>query len=103
DAINDRLAAIGDTLSDRDEGPAASSDADTGESGPDTVLDVRDRDGPPFPVIDEALDDLGADETLRLVNDFEPAPLYDVLSDRGFHHETERVDDDEWRVAIRRP
>ena len=68
----------------------------------DTVLDVRDRDDPPFPVISDALDDLGPDESLRLVNGFEPEPLYDVLADRGFDHETERVDDDEWHVTIER-
>ncbi|MDZ5810946.1 DUF2249 domain-containing protein [Halorubrum sp. AD140] len=71
-------------------------------SDADTVLDVRDRDEPPFPAISEALDDLGPDETMRLVNSFEPVPLYDVLADRGFDHETERVADDEWHVAIRR-
>ncbi|WP_200531522.1 DUF2249 domain-containing protein [Halorubrum sp. LN27] len=68
----------------------------------ETVLDVRDRDDPPFPVISDALDDLGPNETLLLVNSFEPEPLYDVLADRGFDHETERVDDDEWRVTIER-
>jgi len=66
----------------------------------DTVLDVRDRDDPPFPIISDALDDLGPDESLLLVNSFEPEPLYDVLADRGFDHETERVDDDEWHVTI---
>lgn len=68
----------------------------------DTVLDVRDRDDPPFPVISDALDDLDPDESLLLVNGFEPEPLYDVLTDRGFDHETERVDDDEWHVTIER-
>ncbi|OYR39715.1 hypothetical protein DJ82_09460 [Halorubrum sp. Ib24] len=66
----------------------------------ESVLDVRERDDPPFPVISDALDELGPDERLRLVNDFEPAPLYDVLADRGFEHETERVAADEWHVTI---
>jgi uncharacterized protein (DUF2249 family) len=68
----------------------------------ESVLDVRDRDDPPFPVISDALDDLGPDESLLLVNGFEPEPLYEVLADRGFDHETERVDDDQWRVRIER-
>ena len=66
---------------------------------PDSVLDVRELDEPPFPAISDALDDLGPDEALRLVNDFEPVPLYDVLADRGYDHDTERVDD-EWHVTI---
>ena len=68
----------------------------------ESVLDVRDRDDPPFPVISDALDELGPDESLLLINGFEPEPLYDVLDDRGFDHETERVDDGEWRVRIER-
>ena len=68
----------------------------------ESILDVRDRDDPPFPVISDALDDLAPDERLRLVNDFEPVPLYDVLADRGFEHEAERVADDEWHVTIER-
>ena len=71
-------------------------------SDAESVLDVRERDDPPFPVISDALDALGSDERLRLVNDFEPVPLYDVLADRGFDHETERVADDEWHVTIER-
>ena len=72
--------------------------APTGE--PDRTLDVRTLDEPPFGPIVDALEDLAADETLLLVNSFEPVPLYDVLEDRGFHHETERVADDEWHVVV---
>jgi uncharacterized protein (DUF2249 family) len=66
----------------------------------ETVLDVRDVDGEPFGDIVAALDDLEDGATLELVNSFEPVPLYDVLSDRGFAYETERVAADEWRVRI---
>jgi uncharacterized protein (DUF2249 family) len=66
----------------------------------DAVLDVRDRDDPPFPVISDALDDLDPGETLLLGNGFEPEPLYDVLADRGFDHAAERVDDGERHVTI---
>lgn len=64
------------------------------------VLDVREIDGEPFSHIVSALDALPADETLVLVNSFEPEPLYAVLSRKGFAHETTRVDSDEWRVHI---
>lgn len=65
-----------------------------------TVLDVRDIDGEPFSDIIDALDALGTDETLVLVADFEPVPLYGVLDGRGFDHETEMVNEEEYRVAI---
>lgn len=66
----------------------------------DRVLDVRELDGEPFDDIMTALDALPADETLLLVNSFEPVPLYAVIEARGFTHETVREADDEWRVAI---
>ncbi|WP_436908332.1 DUF2249 domain-containing protein [Halosimplex marinum] len=64
------------------------------------TLDAREIDGEPFGAILAALDELPSGETLELVNSFEPEPLYDVLDDRGFAHETERVADDEFRVYI---
>lgn len=67
---------------------------------PDRTLDARTLDEPPFGPIVDALDDLGADESLLLVNGFEPVPLYDVLAERGFAHETERVDEEEWHVLV---
>lgn len=63
-------------------------------------LDVRTIDGEPFGEIMAALDELGGDETLVLVNSFEPEPLYAVLARRGYAHETTRAGDDEWRVSI---
>jgi hypothetical protein len=43
---------------------------------------------------------LPADRTFLLVDSFEPIPLYDVLERRGFEHETEEIDEDEWHVSI---
>ncbi|MFB6352852.1 MAG: DUF2249 domain-containing protein [Halobacteriales archaeon] len=68
----------------------------------DRELDVREIDGEPFDDIMAALDDLAAGETLRLVNSFEPEPLYSVIEARGFTYDTTRVADDEWHVAITR-
>jgi uncharacterized protein (DUF2249 family) len=64
------------------------------------TLDVRTVDGDPFGPITDALADLDPDETLLLVNSFEPVPLYDVLDRREFDHETTRAADDEWHVRI---
>lgn len=63
-------------------------------------LDVREVDGEPFGEIMDALDSLPDDGTLVLVNDFEPEPLYAVLTRRGYAYETSQVRDDEWRVTI---
>lgn len=71
------------------------------ESDHDTTLDVREIDGEPFGAIMSALEGLGNTETLLLVNSFEPVPLYDVLSSRGFDHETTEISDDEYHVLIR--
>lgn len=63
-------------------------------------LDVRDVDGPPFTVIDDALGDLPDGGSLTLINSFEPEPLYEVLEARGFSYRTEQVAPDEWHVHI---
>lgn len=70
------------------------------ETDHDAVLDARDIDGEPFDDIMAALEALGPGETLLLVNSFEPVPLYEVLADRGFTHETTQVGDEEWHVEI---
>ncbi|XVH33278.1 DUF2249 domain-containing protein (plasmid) [Haloferacaceae archaeon DSL9] len=74
------------------------SDAD----GAVRELDVREIEGEPFSDIMAALDSLPDDGTLRLINGFEPVPLYGVLERRGFAHETAKVADGEWRISIER-
>lgn len=66
----------------------------------DQTVDARHIDGEPFDQIMQALEDLGSDETLLLINDFEPAPLYNVLERRGFTYETSQFGPDEWHVQI---
>jgi uncharacterized protein (DUF2249 family) len=65
------------------------------------TLDAREIDGEPFGDIVAALEDLSDDESLLLINGFEPVPLYDVLEDRGFDYETTNPDSGEWHVEIR--
>jgi uncharacterized protein (DUF2249 family) len=64
------------------------------------TLDAREIEGEPFGAITDALEDLDADESVLLVNSFEPEPLYGVLDDRGFDFETDQVSPDEWHVRI---
>lgn len=66
------------------------------------TLDVRDIDGEPFGAITSALEELPDGESLRLINSFEPKPLYDVLERRNYAFETSRVAADEWHVTITR-
>lgn len=63
-------------------------------------LDVRDIDGEPFGHIMSAIDELSVDDSLLLVNSFEPVPLYDVLAQRGYEYQTTRVTDDEWHITV---
>lgn len=74
-----------------------------GSESPDEVariVDAREIDGEPFGDIMAALAEMEGDESLLLINSFEPEPLYAVLTDRGFGYETERVEPDEWHVYI---
>lgn len=64
------------------------------------TLDVREIDGPPFDDIMAALEDLEPDHRLRLIAPFEPEPLYEVLDDRGFVHESEERGGGVWHVLI---
>lgn len=63
-------------------------------------LDVRNLEEPPFETIMRELEALPSGERLLLINDFEPRPLYSVLTDRGFAYEAEEEPDGTWRVLI---
>ncbi len=67
------------------------------------TLDVRDdvragRD--PFARIMDAVASLEPDQSLVLINVFEPVPLYGVMSARGFEHDTGRLSDGDWQVRF---
>lgn len=64
------------------------------------TLDVREIDGPPFDDIMAALEELESEERLRLIAPFEPEPLYEVLDDRGFTHESREREGGVWHVRI---
>lgn len=66
----------------------------------DVTLDVREIDGEPFEDIMDALDGLGTDETLLLINSFEPVPLYDVLEQRGFEYTTSNPEPALYEIEI---
>lgn len=68
---------------------------------PDRTIDVRTIEGAPFDDIMTELDALDPDETLLLQSSFEPEPLYDVLSQRGFTHETDQIEPNLFNVEIR--
>jgi uncharacterized protein (DUF2249 family) len=56
----------------------------------DITIDARDMEPPePFVVTMEALDLLGAGQTLKLILLREPFPLYRALQKQGFTHRTE--------------
>jgi uncharacterized protein (DUF2249 family) len=70
-----------------------------------TVLDVRpelEQGGEPFVPIMEAAEGIETGGTLVIIAPFEPVPLYAVLEERGFSHETEKVAADEWVVQFTR-
>lgn len=69
-------------------------------TNPEQTVDARTIDGEPFEEIIKALELLETGETLLLINSFEPKPLYNVLTQRGFTYETTQVGQDEWHVEI---
>jgi hypothetical protein len=67
------------------------------------VLDVRqdlENGGEPFVRIMEAVTSIKPGGTLVIIAPFEPIPLYDVLGERGFSHETAMIAADEWIVRF---
>lgn len=69
------------------------------------TVDVREdiRQGrEPFAKIMAAVDRLEPDETLLLINSFEPRPLYRVMAQNGFTHWAEQTADGTWKVYFRR-
>ena len=69
------------------------------------IVDVREdirRGDEPFDRIMQAVAALEDDQELVVVNVFEPVPLYDVLAQQGFSHETTRTAEGDWYVIFRR-
>jgi uncharacterized protein (DUF2249 family) len=69
------------------------------------TVDVREdiRQGrEPFEKIMAAVDRLQPDETLLLINSFEPRPLYRVMVRNGFTHWAEQTADGDWKIYFRR-
>ncbi len=57
----------------------------------------------PFERIMAAVDELAPTESLEIIAPFEPEPLYAVMADIGFYHETEALPDGTWKITCRRP
>lgn len=75
------------------------------KSAASEVLDVRPalaQGDEPFVPIMEAAERVPSGGSLLVIAPFEPAPLYSVLGDRGFTHDTARVSDSEWAVRFTR-
>ena len=69
------------------------------------TLDVREdlRNGhEPFSKIMSAVAELPPDAVLRLVVPFEPTPLFSVLSNQGFDHESNPIPSGDWEVLFTR-
>ena len=56
----------------------------------------------PCKAIDDALANLIPGQSLVLLIDFEPVPLYVKLGNQGFTHHAKELDDGTWQVEFRR-
>lgn len=59
------------------------------------IVDVRQLRGNFLPMIQKKAAALNVGQGLQVIQSFEPLPLYTVMDDMGFEHETVRVSDDE--------
>jgi uncharacterized protein (DUF2249 family) len=69
------------------------------------TLDVRDdiqRGREPFSKIMQAVASLGVDEDLVIIAPFEPTPLYAVLAQRGFFHQSKQTESGDWEIHFSR-
>ncbi|MFK5926994.1 MAG: hemerythrin domain-containing protein, partial [Desulfuromusa sp.] len=67
------------------------------------TVDLRGESMDFIPKLLEMLDQMKAGEGLHLIKEFEPVPLYQLLKQRGFIHQTETISADEYHVYLYRP
>jgi uncharacterized protein (DUF2249 family) len=56
---------------------------------------------PPLVPILNAVNHLASGQALRLIAPFQPAPLFDLLGQRGFTHEARERADGAWEILFR--
>jgi uncharacterized protein (DUF2249 family) len=56
---------------------------------------------PPMPAILSAVNRLQPGQALRLIAPFQPEPLYQLLSERGFTPEPRQREDGAWEILFR--
>jgi alkylhydroperoxidase/carboxymuconolactone decarboxylase family protein YurZ len=61
-------------------------------------IDVRELRGNFLPLIQKKAAALAVGQGLRVIQSFEPVPLYTVLGEMGFEHETVQVSNEEYHV-----
>lgn len=69
-------------------------------------LDVRDlmeQGRNPLPLIVNTVDSLAPGQGLRLLTAWEPVPLYELLGNLGFEHQTQQNSAELWTVEFTRP
>lgn len=54
----------------------------------------------PFKKIMKAVSQVGPGDRLELLTTFEPKPLYKVLGLKGFKHESQPLENGDWRVIF---
>ncbi len=67
------------------------------------TLDVRPilkAGGEPFPEIMKAVSELGTGQSLRLLANFKPVPLFAVMQKKGYTHGEKELGDGDWEVVF---
>jgi TusA-related sulfurtransferase len=70
--------------------------------GSEIVVDARGLEPPePFERVMEAISDMGKEDTVLMLLEREPVPLYRVLDRNGYEHVTKLRDDGVFEIRIR--
>jgi len=65
-------------------------------------IDVRGMVGNFFPAVKKQAENTAVGEGIEVVQSFEPVPLYDVMDELGFEHETKKVSEKEYHAYFYR-
>lgn len=66
------------------------------------VREIQEEGRSPLPLIMNTVQSLEADQGLRLLTAWEPVPLYEMLGNLGFEHQSHQESEEFWKIDFTR-